>query len=371
MFISDEIEVPLTGSVIDHYESLGYTIPREKVKGRNRWVVPKGTKIAVKISDLPKGSNVMIPCKCDYCGFVFERNYISILRGRAQGVSKDACGDPECSDKRRKDTLVEKYGTSDWVEVHQQTGSHLGRHLKYDLQYYIDAFAKLDRDICVGMIADPSHVLSKDKLPFICRNHPDVGVQYASYDSVKKKGKYCCPIGAWGAAANKTRVADIDTVKLICKQRGYTLLTESIKAVDDRIEYVCNSHKEYGVQTTTLYGMTHSDDNCRLCVANRVNGENHWNWRGGINDENDAIRKSWQYKQWRQSVYERDDFICQKCGCRGVLNAHHILNFSNHEDLRFDVSNGITLCKKCHKAFHARYGVCNNTKEQLKEYLSG
>ena len=32
--------------------------------------------------------------------------------------------------------------------------------------------------------------------------------------------------------------------------------------------------------------------------------------------------------------------------------------------------NGITLSKKAHKEFHAKYGKTNNTKEQLQEFLS-
>lgn len=50
------------------------------------------------------------------------------------------------------------------------------------------------------------------------------------------------------------------------------------------------------------------------------------------------------------AVFQRDNFTCQGCKQRGGrLHAHHILAFSQFPEHRFDVSNGLTLCKECHK----------------------
>lgn len=82
-------------------------------------------------------------------------------------------------------------------------------------------------------------------------------------------------------------------------------------------------------------------------------------------------RKYVGYYEWRKEVYERDDYTCQCCGDNKGSNlvAHHLLNYSEHEELRTDVDNGITLCKTCHKEFHDTYGYKNNNKEQLKEFI--
>jgi 5-methylcytosine-specific restriction endonuclease McrA len=73
-------------------------------------------------------------------------------------------------------------------------------------------------------------------------------------------------------------------------------------------------------------------------------------WRGGVTPKHELIRKSVEYKAWRQSVFERDGFACIQCGTRGNIEADHIKSFSLFPDLRFDVANGRTLCVQCHKA---------------------
>lgn len=57
------------------------------------------------------------------------------------------------------------------------------------------------------------------------------------------------------------------------------------------------------------------------------------------------------YKKWRIDVYKRDGFKCQMPGCRITrnLNAHHIQKWASASMLRYDIDNGITLCRKCHK----------------------
>lgn len=100
-------------------------------------------------------------------------------------------------------------------------------------------------------------------------------------------------------------------------------------------------------------------------------GENNSNWKGGITSEYDKARTSLEYNLWRESVYLRDNYTCQKCNddTGGNLNAHHIKNFSSCEELRTSIKNGTTFCKDCHIIFHKKYGYSNNTKEQLEDFL--
>jgi 5-methylcytosine-specific restriction endonuclease McrA len=68
--------------------------------------------------------------------------------------------------------------------------------------------------------------------------------------------------------------------------------------------------------------------------------------------QNKLIRKSIEYKLWREAVYKRDNYTCQICYKRGsiTLNADHIKPFALYPKLRFSITNGRTLCIECHRA---------------------
>lgn len=96
-------------------------------------------------------------------------------------------------------------------------------------------------------------------------------------------------------------------------------------------------------------------------------GDNHPQWNAEMTDEERAIRNGLkrdlpEYKNWRRNVFTRDNYTCRACGARGVrLNAHHIIPWSVDVSLRYEISNGITLCESCHKKEHKRL-------KKLKEF---
>ena len=108
----------------------------------------------------------------------------------------------------------------------------------------------------------------------------------------------------------------------------------------------------------------------RSKISLSLQWEKCYKWKWWVSDENNIIRHWSDMKIWRDNVYNRDNFTCKKCWkIWWTLNAHHILNYSSNEYLRFDINNWITLCKKCHTQFHKIYWKLNNTLEQLNEYL--
>lgn len=102
----------------------------------------------------------------------------------------------------------------------------------------------------------------------------------------------------------------------------------------------------------------------------KISKEKHWNWKGGITEENRLFRNSGPYRKWRMDVFQRDRFTCILCGYRSHkkrdIRADHIKPFSLFPELRLDVSNGRTLCLPCDLKYgwnYLRYrGVKKNEK---------
>ena len=109
----------------------------------------------------------------------------------------------------------------------------------------------------------------------------------------------------------------------------------------------------------------------RKKIGDAQKGNKNHNWKGGITPLRIKIRQGIAWQLWKENVYQRDNFTCKKCEqYGGKLSAHHIEDFAHNELLRFEIDNGITLCRDYHRKFHKIYGnKRGNTLEQLTEFL--
>ncbi len=65
-------------------------------------------------------------------------------------------------------------------------------------------------------------------------------------------------------------------------------------------------------------------------------------------------RKTREYRIWRVRCIRRDK-KCFICCSRKHLQVHHIKNGNHHPKYRFEVNNGVTLCRNCHTNFHTNF----------------
>jgi hypothetical protein len=208
MILIKEVEITLQGRYASYYENKGYEIPRYFDKTNNQMSIKRGTKIIVKVLDLPKNSNVKVLCKCD----------------------NNECG--------------------------------------------------------------------KERL-----------LKYQSYHSLCNE---CC------------------------------YLQESVRIKMSKNHFNC-------------FGKNNPNWNPML-----TNEERNLSNRRSILPENYT---------WKILVKERDNNTCQCCGEQENICVHHINNWKEYPEQRFNINNGITLCGNCHKQLHHKFGL-QTVKEHLEEFLN-
>lgn len=86
----------------------------------------------------------------------------------------------------------------------------------------------------------------------------------------------------------------------------------------------------------------------------RYKGKDNPNYRENVRRRN----RCGSHRKWANAVISRDKATCQRCGATDTeLHAHHVKSYKDHPELRFDVSNGLTLCCDCHWNEHSARNV--------------
>lgn len=213
------------------------------------------------------------------------------------------------------------------------------------------------------------YTTSSSKLKFKCKCGK---IFYKSLNKFKDDNQTVCKeCSIKNRNKNQTWNTEIFKQKVYKKYgNNYTVL-EEYKTARTKIKVRHNKcGNEYYVQPYSLL----AGNECRKCAIENMCGENHPNYNSNKTDEERLYNRYQLYnnnmKIWRNKIYNRDDYTCQCCGNTksGILNAHHLNSWNWCKNKRFDVNNGITLCKDCHKEFHHIYGYGNNTKEQYEEF---
>ena len=162
-----------------------------------------------------KSKNTQVSYKCDYCGneFLIQKSKVD---KRISGESKYLCCSAECAKCIQKPR---------WEDVKQ---------LFYDRGY---------------ILLSLEYINAKTKLEYICPKHKEYGTQYITYNNLKQ-GFGCKYCGIERTADN--RRLSFDEVKAIFAKHDMILLDQEYKNTNIPLQYICEHHKEFGVQYMSL-----------------------------------------------------------------------------------------------------------------------
>lgn len=165
-----------------------------------------------------------------------------------------------------------------------------------------------------------------------------------------------------------------NTIKDLVRQKFGRLIVLKFKGMDkwrDSI-WFCRCDCGTDITVTKSHLISGCSRSCGCFQKQRASevhsGKNNFTWKGGITSLSHSIRTCTESLNWRLNVFARDGFMCQHCENKRNLNAHHkkpfakVMQENNVTTLEeakaceelWDINNGITLCKNCHRLEHKK-----------------
>lgn len=123
-------------------------------------------------------------------------------------------------------------------------------------------------------------------------------------------------------------------------KKGHIVSLETRKKISDKLKLL--GIKPIKPRTGSLT----EEHKRKISIA--LKGENSPHWIKDRSLLKTGREKAYdtKYKYWMLEVKNRDGWKCkiENDDCLGDLEAHHILGWRSHPELRYEINNGITLC---------------------------
>lgn len=137
----------------------------------------------------------------------------------------------------------------------------------------------------------------------------------------------------------------IEYVEEQFNKKGYTLLSKEYKNINTKLDYICNKHKEIGVQHVTFLSFSKNECNCSICASEKMskNWHEQRNYKPMTQDE--FYNK--HFEKYKQKLFDKvgDEYtlvnvqsgshgvdlvvLHNKCNSLYTVNAYKFLN-QNH-----------------------------------------
>jgi len=157
---------------------------------------------------------------------------------------------------------------------------------------------------------------------------------------------------------------------------------KAIRSMAVRLGLAINSETKSRIAAWNRAKWTQESKDRQSAKMKTKKGEKSPSWKGGVCNVSEMIRGR-LYTAWVKYIFQRDGYTCRLCSEKGgKLVAHHTRTFAqirdavieSHPELNLndyrgrdrladlvidahELSDGITLCRSCHKNHHLENGV--------------
>jgi len=219
----------------------------------------------------------------------------------------------------------------------------------------------------------PSHVGEKERLIYKSDAVKGLGIKYC---------RSCCVKGKSPSEESRKKMSLAQRGKIVSQEARDKMSKSHIGKHDgEKNSFYGKHHSEETKrkiresnkgEKSSLYGTHHSVE-WREKIGLSQKGEKNHRWRQDLTqaerEDNKNRTRNPKTLEFRQLIYKRDNWTCQITGPKNIkLAVHHLYNWADHPDKRFDPNNGITISEAYHKLFHKIYGKRHNTPEQFEEF---
>lgn len=220
----------------------------------------------------------------------------------------------------------------------------------------IESVAKFCKDMNISLISE--YTSCQKHLLWKCNTHNEVFSSTKHF--LQNHSPLCC-----------RNYKKLEEIKKHAAEFNVEFLEDYYKNDQMKYKWLC---KKCNIVNITTFNILKTGSLPRCCHLKAVSGENSPKYNKDLSDEYRVKRRiSPEVSKWRQAVIKRDNCTCQVCTITindSKIVAHHIFSYIDNPDIRFDVSNGITLCVRCHINFHKIYGNGKNNVDQLNEFMN-
>jgi len=212
----------------------------------------------VKVEDLLENSNEYVEVLCDYCKLNISRKTYQGYNFARKIIDKDCCD--ECKYIKTKESNLKIYGVESTNSLEEQKIKIGNKNRKYNNDDVMFELNKKD----YSLYGDYTYKTVSDKIPYVCNKHKEIGVQYTTLTELRENNN-CCDKCIRKESSIRQRKYTPEELNDVFNNINCELIISNYENQNSSLSFICNLHREKGIQVTTTALLENNTHICFYC----------------------------------------------------------------------------------------------------------